>query len=440
MAGGRRRDTPRGHGSRRLEGPHPLHRAHRDLYEDELDERRRRPLRRGPDPATHGRPSEYVALAQVFAESGVQFDVVYAGDGRFNPEELDPGALERYRTILVPEARDLGAAPAAALTSFARAGGELVIFSEHSLDRTLGPRSRRGHAARVLAGLPGRGSASDRRERRRPRVRADRMLDPGVGVVRYASGDRQVFHLLDYRYDPRRTRWNPSSRLRIPWQRADAVCTLLSPGDVELTTKVENGTLSVDVPTLDPYAVLVAGQSWDPPTPPPPHGPMTIVDVLAARGRSGRPTCRRPRSMGCRSVPDGPADAPCSRGSVDRAPHGLRRSTRLEEMAIGVRRRIRPGPGLWRGGGVGRARRGPGDRRGRRGPRLREHAFGEVRGTVGFVVDGTVRDSSSAIQGTPVFSTVRAGASDADPAVAREPIVARSAGPPATSSSPTTTV
>ena len=41
---------------------------------------------------------KYVALAQVLVESGVQFDVVYAGDGRFNPEELDRAALERYRT------------------------------------------------------------------------------------------------------------------------------------------------------------------------------------------------------------------------------------------------------------------------------------------------------------------------------------------------------
>ena len=37
------------------------------------------------------------------------------------------------------------------------------------------------------------------------------------------------------------------------------MCTLLSlAGELELTTKVENGTLVVDVPTLDPYAVLVA--------------------------------------------------------------------------------------------------------------------------------------------------------------------------------------
>ncbi len=85
--------------------------------------------------------------------------------------------------------------------------------------------------------------------------------ESGVGVVRYASGDRQVFHLLDYRYDATTDAVTPIEdlHLRIPWQGVDAVCTLHSlAGASELTTKVENDTLVVDVPTLDPYAVLVA--------------------------------------------------------------------------------------------------------------------------------------------------------------------------------------
>ena len=112
--------------------------AHRDLYEGTSSMNDVAILyAEGPILRRTDGHLKYVALAQVFAESSVQFDVVYAGDGRFNPEELDRAALERYRTILVPEARDLGAAPTDALTSFARAGGELVIFSEHSLDQTL---------------------------------------------------------------------------------------------------------------------------------------------------------------------------------------------------------------------------------------------------------------------------------------------------------------
>jgi hypothetical protein len=237
-------------------------RAHRDLYEDTSSMNDVAVLyAEGPILRRTDGHLKYVALAQVLAESGVQFDVVYAGDGRFNPEELDRGALERYRTILVPEARDLGAAPAAALTSFARAGGEVVIFSEHSLDRTL---AREADGDALLAFW------RDYRDEDRQRIVESAGVpasarigcsEPGVGVVRYASGDRQVFHLLDYRYDPLTDAVEPIKelRLRIPWQRADAVCTLLSlAGESALTTKVENDTLVVDVPTLDPYAVLVA--------------------------------------------------------------------------------------------------------------------------------------------------------------------------------------
>jgi hypothetical protein len=204
---------------------------------------------------------KYVALAQVFVESGVQFDVVYAGDGRFNPEELDPAALDRYRTILVPEARDLGEAPAAALTSFARAGGELVIFSEHSLDQTL---AREADGDTLLAFWRDYGDEDRQRVLASAGVPASARVacsEPGVGVVRYENRDRRLFHLLDYRYDATTDAVTPIEdlQLRIPWRGADPVCTLLSlAGESELTTKVESGTLVVDVPTLDPYAVLVA--------------------------------------------------------------------------------------------------------------------------------------------------------------------------------------
>jgi hypothetical protein len=236
--------------------------AHRDLYEGTSSVNDVAILyAEGPILRRTDGHLKYVALAQVFVESGVQFDVVYVGDGRFNPEELDRSALERYRTILVPEARDLGATPADALTSFARGGGELVIFSEHSLDQTL---------AREADGDTLLGFWRDYRDEDRRRVLESAGVpasarigcsQPGVGVVRYARGGRQVFHLLDYRYDAATDAVTPIEelRLRIPWQGSDAVCTLLSlAGESELTTKVEDGTLVVDVPTIDPYAVLVA--------------------------------------------------------------------------------------------------------------------------------------------------------------------------------------
>jgi hypothetical protein len=204
---------------------------------------------------------KYLALAQALAEAGIQFDVVFAGDGRFNPESLDRASTERYRTVLVPEARGLGEASTAALTSFARAGGELVVFSESPLDPIL---------ARSADGQTLLDFWRDYREEDRQRIitsvgaQASAKIEcsePGVGLVRYVHDHRQVIHLLDYRYDEATDSVAPvrDLHLRIPWRDADASCTLLTlAGERSLASRVDDGTLLVDVPELDPYAVLIA--------------------------------------------------------------------------------------------------------------------------------------------------------------------------------------
>jgi hypothetical protein len=204
---------------------------------------------------------KYLALAQALAERGYQFDVLFAGDGRFNPDDLDLETLQRYRTILLPEARDLGEAPAAALMAFAQAGGELVVFSESPLDPVL---------ARSADGQTLIDFWRDYREEDRQRIitsvgaQASARIEcsePGVGLVRYVDGHRQVIHLLDYRYDEATDSVSPvrDLHLRIPWRDADASCTLLTlAGERPLASRVDNGALLVDVPELDPYAVLIA--------------------------------------------------------------------------------------------------------------------------------------------------------------------------------------
>jgi len=82
-----------------------------------------------------------------------------------------------------------------------------------------------------------------------------------VGLVRYVHDHRQVIHLLDYRYDEATDSVSPvrDLHLRIPWRDADASCTLLTlAGERPLASRVDDGTLLVDVPKLDPYAVLIA--------------------------------------------------------------------------------------------------------------------------------------------------------------------------------------
>jgi hypothetical protein len=203
----------------------------------------------------------YLALAQALAERSIQFDVVYGGDGRFNPDDLDPAALSRYRTLLLPEARGIAEAPTAALEAFARGGGEIVAFSESPLDPGLVRQADGGtlddfwrtyrdeDRARIVAdvGAP-------------PSARLE-VSDPAVVVTRYAAGPRQVFHLLDYGYDEETDTVTPIRHLRhrIPWSDGEASCTLIDlGGERQVTARVEDGALVVDVPQLDPYAVLVA--------------------------------------------------------------------------------------------------------------------------------------------------------------------------------------
>jgi hypothetical protein len=215
------------------------------------------------DGAISGRPEthvKYLALAQALAERGFQFDVLYGGDGRFNPDELDPEMLGHYRAILLPEAQALGPSPAAALESFARGGGNVVVFSESPLapDRV---RRARGDILTAFW----RDYLDDDRERILaelvdvPVARIE-SSDAAVRVTRFAAGDRQVFHLLDLGYEQATDAITPirDLRLRIPWSSGAVSCTVVTlDGEGPLDARVLGGELHVEVPEVDPYAVLV---------------------------------------------------------------------------------------------------------------------------------------------------------------------------------------
>ena len=240
-------------------------REHRDLYEDPTSANEIAILYAdGPISARPSSHLRYLALAQALEERGYQFDVVYGGDGRFNADNLDPGELTRYRTIALPEARNLGAAQRAALEAFVRAGGELVAFSESPLDPALVRRAEgdtlddywRDHVAK-----DGDRIVTDVGPPSTSRVEGS---ERGVRVIRYAKGARQVFHLLNHRYEESTDTVEAIDdlRLRIPWRSADARCMMLVPGEERrLDTRIDDGYLTVDVPTLQAYALLVLDPS-----------------------------------------------------------------------------------------------------------------------------------------------------------------------------------
>jgi hypothetical protein len=240
-------------------------RDHRELYERPVSANEIAILYAdGPitrRPATHVR---YLALVQALTERGAQFDVVYGGDGRFNPDDLDPAELVRYRTIVLPEARDLGDAAAGALEKFVRSGGELVSFTEIPLD---GELVRRADADRLDSFWRHHlGEDGDRifDEVGVPLSAQIELSDPGVRAIRSADGGRQVVHLLNHRYDEDTDTVTPihDLRVRIPWKHADASCALLDLTGAHRLQGVSDGDeLTVQIRTLREYAVLVV----DPP-------------------------------------------------------------------------------------------------------------------------------------------------------------------------------
>ncbi len=234
---------------------------HRELYEADVSMNElavlylEGPIMRRPE--TH---EKYLALVQALAESGYQVDVVYGGDGEFNPDALDAATLDRYRAILVPEARDLGAAPVAALETYAREGGELIVFSESSF----GPALVRREDGQMLVDY-WHGYRDTDRDRIAATVRSFRSSwiessVAAVNVIRREHDGRQILHLLNYAYDGETDTITPAKdvRLTLPWRGGDATCSMLTPtGELALPVTVQDDTLAVEVPEVDPYALLV---------------------------------------------------------------------------------------------------------------------------------------------------------------------------------------
>jgi hypothetical protein len=240
--------------------------AHRELYEDAVSDNQLAVLY--ADRSVLARPptqDKYIALAQALAETGHQFDVVFCGDGQFNAESVDPAALARYHTVVLPEARELGGDLVAALESYVHSGGRLVVFSESPLD----PALIREVTGDLLVDF-WRHYRDEERTRIVDEVAAPPTAqivasDPAARITRFRLGERQVLHLLAYSYDEVADAVQPirDLDLRIPWPTSEApVCTLADlDGEHRLRGRLDNGALAVEIPILDPYAVLVVAPS-----------------------------------------------------------------------------------------------------------------------------------------------------------------------------------
>jgi hypothetical protein len=205
---------------------------------------------------------KYIALAQALAESGFQYDVLYAGDDNFIPGDIAPETLARYRAVLLPEAGTLTASQAAALKAYAKHGGRVIVYSASRLGRSAGittvrgnrlldfwthyrPRDRERIVAPLLDAVEGRIEASD----------------PFVNVVRYRKGDEHVCHVLNYDYREADDTIAPKTNVEIavawPSEALPSVRWLTLGGEERLTAQLNGGRLSFSLPKLDPYGLAI---------------------------------------------------------------------------------------------------------------------------------------------------------------------------------------
>ena len=75
------------------------------------------------EPEAHYR---YLALAQALYEAGVQFDVIYTGDERFAPADLNQDELARYGLVIVPGIDLLTPSQARSVDAYRTRGGRVT--------------------------------------------------------------------------------------------------------------------------------------------------------------------------------------------------------------------------------------------------------------------------------------------------------------------------
>lgn len=211
----------------------------------------------GTLPETH---FKYLALGQILAEAGFQYDTVYAGDGVFTSEDIGE-RLVPYRAVVVPEAKHATAAQLAALESYADSGGDLVVFSDCGLSPELVTTLDGGLLDRFWHEY--RDEDRDRVVSLLADMSGSRIVvsEPAANAIRYVRGAQQVIHLVNYGYDAGRDEVTPLKGLQISLAAAGPdvrSCRLVDlDGERAVDFRNEPDGLVVEVPDLAVYGVLV---------------------------------------------------------------------------------------------------------------------------------------------------------------------------------------
>jgi hypothetical protein len=199
----------------------------------------------------------YRVATAAFANAAVPFDVVLFADGVTAEDRVDPLALRRYRTLLLPSCSFLTVAQAKALLEYLEHGGRLVVTGELGLNLpadvreslTAHPGTFRAEHADVDGMLPGG-----------RQVRSEQLAGVAVNIHRLADGSAAV-HLVNYDYDGDRDEVVPRRNVRLsvalPGSPASATAYFHDGRTTDLPVSVEDGHCRVDLAELPLYSVVV---------------------------------------------------------------------------------------------------------------------------------------------------------------------------------------
>jgi hypothetical protein len=226
---------------------------------------------------------QWYGLAQALTDMSIQYDAIFAADGRLIPNQLTVDGLLRYPTLIVPWAYALSDEHAQLLEGYARGGGRLIIAGDlATFDEEKNPRQALASAnlaelgAIVIAELDFEAylnnpqGAGAIREQLAGLIPNKLVSVTGGAVAAQLCAARSALHihlinreLGDVGFTPQR---DLSVTITLPprFSIAAANATYLSPdlpaGEATLLPLAQQGnSLQVTVPDLAVYGVLTIG-------------------------------------------------------------------------------------------------------------------------------------------------------------------------------------
>jgi len=204
-------------------------------------------------PVTETPPASYWEVIEHLSRSALGYDVVILPDERFRPTTLSPADLQRYDTLVVPDAWAISPAQDRLLTDYCDGGGRVLVHGAYGTELPDAGQLPRHDNCNLTSSL----------EHLSRVVVADVVVDgqDTLAVCRHSlQGGNLAVHVLNYDFDVAEDRTRSSSGVQVAIRTTNppSRATLHQPGSSSagLTISDSEGWSTVEVPELGTYSVI----------------------------------------------------------------------------------------------------------------------------------------------------------------------------------------